>query len=89
MLNTNLLDYVLEHLRARRVKWVEVSRETGVPYDTLKKIAHGRTPNPGVQHVQRLADFFRAREPGEGDGASNVIASQLISAAASEEIGHG
>lgn len=54
----NIYDYVMSRLDARVVPLVCVSRETGIPYESLKKIAHRRTPNPGVRHVQTLADFF-------------------------------
>jgi hypothetical protein len=56
----NLLDFVLQHLAERRVPWTCVARDTHIPYETLKKIASGRTPNPGVQHVQKLAEYFRS-----------------------------
>lgn len=54
----NLHSHVLAKLAAREVPWTQVARDTGIPYETLKKIASGRTPNPGVQHVQKLADYF-------------------------------
>ena len=54
----NIYDYVMSKLDARVVPLVRVSRETGIPYESLKKIAHRRTPNPGVKHVQTLAEFF-------------------------------
>jgi hypothetical protein len=54
--------FVLARLSARSVPWTDVSRKTGIPYETLKKIASRRTPNPGVQHVQRLAEFFQQLE---------------------------
>jgi hypothetical protein len=60
-MNSNLLDFVLSNLRRRDHPWTEVAKASGVPYDTLKKIAHGITPNPGVKHVQALADYFAAR----------------------------
>ena len=60
-MHTNLLDFVLTHLDRRSPKWTEVARSTGVPYDTLKKIATRTTPNPGVRHVQVLADYFQAQ----------------------------
>lgn len=60
-MNTNLLDFVLSRLDTREPPWTEVARQTGVPYDTLKKIARRTTPNPGVKHVQALADFFAAQ----------------------------
>lgn len=56
----NLHSHVLARLAARELPWTQVARETGIPYETLKKIASGRTPNPGVQHVQKLADYFGA-----------------------------
>ena len=62
----NIYTYVMSELDARAVPLVRVSRETGIPYESLKKIAHRRTPNPGVRHVQTLAEFFdrvRAYEP--------------------------
>ena len=70
----NLHEFVLTKLAAREVPWTKVARETGMSYETLKKIASGRTPNPGVQHVQTLADYFYSR-------ASNPIAQPLISTA--------
>ncbi|MGP1692069.1 MAG: hypothetical protein ACTS6O_06145 [Giesbergeria sp.] len=54
----NLYAYVMSNLDARAVPLSRVSRQTGIPYESLKKIAHRRTPNPGVKHVQSLADFF-------------------------------
>lgn len=54
----NIYAYVMSQLDARAVPLVRVSRETGIPYESLKKIAHRRTPNPGVKHVQTLAEFF-------------------------------
>lgn len=61
-MNTNLLLFVLECLDRRVPNWSEVSRVSGVPYSTLKKIATRVTPNPGVQHVQALADYFMSQE---------------------------
>lgn len=72
VMNTDLLGYVLPKLRDRSVGLRELAGKTGVPYDTLKKIALGYTKNPGVQHVQRLADYFasvdeqRTAAPGAG-----------------------
>lgn len=68
----NLHRYVLDRLAARDMPWTQVARDTGMSYETLKKIASGRTPNPGVQHVQTLADYFLAR------GAVAVAAPQTL-----------
>lgn len=54
----NIYAYVMAKLDARDIPLARVSREVGIPYESLKKIAHRRTPNPGVKHVQVLADFF-------------------------------
>lgn len=54
----DLLGFVMKSLRDRHAPLTDVARASGVPYDTLKKIASGATPNPGVKHVQALADFF-------------------------------
>lgn len=58
----NLHSHVLAKLATREVPWTQVARDTGIPYETLKKIASGRTPNPGVLHVQKLADYFSGRQ---------------------------
>lgn len=56
----NIYAYVMSNFDARVVPLARVSRETSIPYESLKKIAHRRTLNPGVKHVQALADFFDA-----------------------------
>ena len=75
-MNPNLFDTVLARLRARRPNWREVSRGSGVPYETLKKIARGTTPNPGVMHVQRLADYFEAQGRTPAPEAAEVTHAQ-------------
>ena len=84
----NIYDYVMSRLDLRVVPLVRVSRETGIPYESLKKIAHRRTPNPGVKHVQTLADFF---DRVSVDSATAAPAHQAQSAMKSEamEATHG
>lgn len=55
----NLLDYVLINLEANKGRHKEIADASGVPYSTVAKIAQRVTPNPGVQSVQALADYFR------------------------------
>ena len=57
-----LLDYVLRKLAENKGSHVEISKATGIPYGTLAKIAQRTTANPGVNHVQALADYFRGVE---------------------------
>lgn len=61
-MTSNIHERVLAELNRRAVPWTVVSRATGVPYETLKKIASRRTPNPGVKHIQVLADYFDAHD---------------------------
>lgn len=55
----NLLDYVQEELQARKGAWPAVARETDLDYSWLTKLAQGRIPDPSVNKIQRLADYFR------------------------------
>ena len=57
-----LLDYVLRKLAENKGLHVEISKATGIPYGTLAKIAQRTTANPGVNHVQALADYLRGVE---------------------------
>lgn len=65
-MNRDLLGFVRNSLDARHAPLTEVAKGSGVPYETLKKIASGATPNPGVRHVQALADYFDDLSAGEG-----------------------
>ena len=62
MKNEPLLEYVLRKLAENKGRHVEISKATGIPYGTLAKIAQRTTANPGVNHVQALADYFRGVE---------------------------
>jgi hypothetical protein len=58
----NLHEYVLGKLEAAKGEWRTVAERTGVPYDTIYKIASQTTENPGIKHIQALADYFLERE---------------------------
>lgn len=58
---TNLYDYVLAHLRAKRIPQKQVASESGVPFSTVAKIAQGAVTDPSVHTVQKLADYFRGQ----------------------------
>lgn len=60
-MNEPLLKYVLENLNRSRGQLRTISDQTGVPYTTLRNIYKGVTPNPGVNQVQALADYFSER----------------------------
>lgn len=69
-----LLDYVLRRLDQSRGRHKDIAAASGVPYSTLTKIHQRVTPNPGVLHVQRLADYFRSLEAGATEGQSEGVA---------------
>lgn len=55
-----LYDYVMGHLRSKRIPQRRVATESGVPFSTLAKIAQGKVTDPSIHTVQRLADYFAA-----------------------------
>lgn len=57
-----MLTYVLERLEATKGTHPAVAEASGVPYRTLQKIAQRLIANPGIEHVQRLHDYFRSLE---------------------------
>jgi transcriptional regulator with XRE-family HTH domain len=66
----NIYDYVMSHLRAKRVPQRQVARESGVPFSTVAKIAQESVKDPSVSSVQRLYDYFIARENTASAGCS-------------------
>jgi hypothetical protein len=56
-----MLEYVLERLDESKGRLPTVAAESGVPYRTLQKIANRDTEDPGVSHIQRLHDYYRAQ----------------------------
>lgn len=65
IMNTSpkLYDYVMGHLRAKRIPQKQIARDSGVPFSTLCKIAQEDVKDPSVHTVQRLADYFARQEP--------------------------
>ncbi|KVM69827.1 hypothetical protein WJ61_22325 [Burkholderia ubonensis] len=65
------LECVIAKLQANKGKWRRIAQETGVPYDTLTKIALSRVTDPRVSNVQALHDYFvkvEASAPAESSG---------------------
>lgn len=58
----NLHAYVLRHLEAAKGRWPEVAEGSGVSRRTIEKIARKEIEDPGISHVQKLADYFRSSE---------------------------
>ena len=60
----NLHGYVLQRLEAWKGRWPEVAEGSGVSKRTIEKIARKEIEDPGVSHVQKLADWFRGADGG-------------------------
>lgn len=58
----SIFDYVLGKLQDSKGKWADVADGSGVSYRTLEKIARREIKDPGISHVQKLADYFRAQD---------------------------
>lgn len=54
-----LLDYVLKQLQAKKGSWPSIAKITGLDYSWLTKLAQGKIPDPSVNKIQVLADYFR------------------------------
>ncbi len=57
-----MLDYVVEQLKACSGHWPEVAAATGLAYHTITKIAYQSNRDYGVKKIQRLHDYFKAKE---------------------------
>lgn len=65
MENITLLAFVLSELDARKGQWPTISKAIRPAawesyYSWLQKLGQRRIPDPGVNGVQELADWFRA-----------------------------
>jgi hypothetical protein len=58
-MNQPLLPYVLDELHSRKGQWPSIAKNTELEYSWLTKLAQGRIPDPSVNKIQRLADYFR------------------------------
>lgn len=61
----SIFAYVKRRLSEERGNFRVIAVATGVPYSTLVKIHQGVIENPGVMHIQTLADHFRAAAQAE------------------------
>ena len=52
------LSSIIEKLKLFNLS--EVSRKTGIKYDTLYAIASGKTPNPTYKNIKLLDDFLKS-----------------------------
>lgn len=57
----SLFAYVLNKLETSKGKWKSVAEGSGVSYRTIEKIARGEIQDPGISHIEKLANYFRAK----------------------------
>lgn len=54
-----ILAYVRRRLNDARGEWPRIAERTKLPYDTIAKTAQGKRPNPTLDTVQPIIDYFR------------------------------
>lgn len=57
----SIYSFVLTELEKAKGRWPDVARETDMSLSTLKKIARREVENPGVMHIEKLANYFRGQ----------------------------
>lgn len=57
------LAYVVARLMADgKKRWRDIAEKTGVPVDTIIKVARGHTRNPRFHTIDPLAKYYRSLE---------------------------
>lgn len=57
-MNQGLLTDTIKLLEANKGRWREISRDTGLGYDWINKLAQGCIADPGVRKIQKLHDHL-------------------------------
>jgi transcriptional regulator with XRE-family HTH domain len=55
-------EYVIRQLVSTPLTYQEVADGSGVAKRTVEKIARREIEDPGVSHIEKLAEFFRSQE---------------------------
>lgn len=59
-----MLDRVLQRIR-KEPSLMRVERDTGLKYSWLRQLVQGKYADPGVQKIEKLDCYFRARDEQE------------------------
>lgn len=59
----NIYDFVMAGLDQTKGSWPQVADGSGVSKRTLEKIARREIKDPGVSHIQAIADYFKRTAP--------------------------
>lgn len=57
--------FVMDQLQQSKGRWPEVAKGAGVPKRTLEKIARREIVDPGISHIEALAQYFRGESLGQ------------------------
>jgi len=65
-MDTPIFEFVMTELDARKGAWPAIAKDIEPEawesyYSWLTKLAQGRIPDPSVNKIQRLADYFRGQ----------------------------
>jgi len=65
-MDTPMFERVLNELQARKGTWPEIAKTIEPDswesyYSWMTKLATGKIPDPGVNKIQRLADYFEGQ----------------------------
>ena len=52
----------MTQLQAHKGRWPNVAERSGVSRRTIEKIARGEIKDPGVSHIEKLAQFFHSED---------------------------
>ena len=58
-METSIYEFVLGELERAKGHWPAVASGSGISRRTIEKIARREVTNPGIKHIQALADYFR------------------------------
>jgi transcriptional regulator with XRE-family HTH domain len=58
----SIYQYVMGKLEDCKGKWPQVAIGSGVSIRTLSKIARREIEDPGVSHIEKLAQYFKQQE---------------------------
>ncbi len=58
IMKTPIYEFVLAHLEQVKGTWPDLAAATGISRRTIEKIARREISNPGIAHIQTLADHF-------------------------------
>lgn len=69
-----ILEFVKRRLEESRGYWPQIAESSGVPYFTIANIVQGKSEDPRISSVQKLVDYFAARDREAADLKARTVA---------------